>query len=151
MARKSRRRPRTPREVFLSHASSDRRFASKLAATLSRHRIPIWYSRKTIKGAQQWHDEIGKALARCDWFLLVLSPAAARSAWVKRELLYALQQQRYRDRTAPLMYRRCKYGKLSWTLDSIQRIDFTKDFARGYRELLDLWGVDVGLVRAAPR
>jgi hypothetical protein len=39
-----------------------------------------------IRGAQQWHDEIGTALKRCDWFLLVLSPQSVRSMWVKHEL-----------------------------------------------------------------
>ena len=131
----------TPREVFLSHASADRRFAAKLAGVLSRQGVPVWFSRRTIRGAQQWHDEIGKGLARCDWFLLVLSPAAVRSAWVKRELLYALQQRRYRERIAPLLYRPCKYAKLSWTLDSIQRIDFRGEFERGCRDLLRLWSV----------
>ena len=131
----------TPREIFLSHASPDRRFVSKLADALSRHRVRVWFSRRTIRGAQQWHDEIGKALARCDWFLLVLSPAAVQSAWVKRELLYALQQRRYREHIAPLLYRRCRYEKLSWTLDSIQRIDFTGEFERGCRDLVSLWSV----------
>ena len=140
----------TPREVFLSHVSSDRRFASRLADELSRHRVLHWYSQRTIQGAQQWHDEIGKALARCDWFLIVLSPPAVRSAWVKRELLYALQRRRYRNRIAPLLHRRCKYEQLSWTLDSIQQIDFTNDFERGCRDLLGLWGISHLGVGSAP-
>ncbi len=122
-----------PREIFLSHAAGDRRFASRLADELARRGIRVWYSRRTVLGAQQWHDEIGKALARCDWFLLVLSPSAVRSEWVKREFLGALQQKRYRRRIAPLLHRRCKYERLSWTLESIQQIDFTGDFARGLR------------------
>lgn len=140
----------TPREVFLCHASSDRRFVAKLVDVLTRRGVPVWYSSKTIRGAQQWHDEIGKALARCDWFLLVLSPAAVRSAWVKHELLYALQQRRYRERIAPLLYRRCPYEKLSWTLDSIQRIDFSGAFERGFRDLLRLWSVPPPSGQARP-
>lgn len=140
-----------PREIFLSHASVDRRFVSRIADALTDHRMRVWYSRRTVRGAQQWHDEIGKALARCDWFVLVLSPAAVRSAWVKRELLYALQQRRYREHIAPVLYRRCRYARLSWTLDSIQRIDFTGDFERGCRDLLGLWKVPLRRGRARPR
>ena|SRR2546427_2421434 len=51
-----------------------------------------------ILGAQQWHDEIGAALRRCDWFVLVLSPNAIESIWVKRELLFSLQQNRFEDK-----------------------------------------------------
>jgi hypothetical protein len=54
-----------PAEVFLSHASKDQAFANRLAAVLTRHGLRIFYSRKSIRGAEQWHDEIGRALERC--------------------------------------------------------------------------------------
>jgi hypothetical protein len=130
-----------PREVFLSHSHQDRAFASRLAETLGRHGVPVWYSRERIQGAQQWHDEIGRALRRCDWFALVLSPSAVRSEWVKRELLFALQKRRYQKRIVPLLRRRCRYDRLSWTLDSMQRVDFTGDFAAACRTLLKTWGI----------
>lgn len=130
-----------PREVFLSHAHQDHGFASRLAETLVRHAVPVWYSPIRIQGAQQWHDEIGRALARCDWFALVLSPSAVRSEWVKRELFYALQQRRYQQRIVPLLYKRCNFERLSWTLGSIQRVDFTRDFDAACRDLLRPWGI----------
>jgi hypothetical protein len=63
-----------PQEIFLSHSSLDNQFASDLAAVIRRHGIPVWYSRTNILGAQQWQDEIGAALQRCDWFVVILSP-----------------------------------------------------------------------------
>ena len=131
---------RVPREAFLSHASADRSTASALADTLRAHGVPVWYSTTNIQGAQQWHDEIGRALRRCDWFLLLLSPAAVRSSWVKRELLFALNKSRYANRIVPLFARRCDPDTLSWTLDELQRIDFRR-YVPGCRELLRLWGV----------
>jgi len=65
--------------VFLSHSTKDRKFALSLARTLKGHRIPYWYSATHIAIARQWHDEIGKALKRCDWFLVVLTPDAVKS------------------------------------------------------------------------
>jgi len=32
-----------------------------------------------IVAAKQWHDEIGNALSRCDWFIVVLTPDSVRS------------------------------------------------------------------------
>ena len=61
-----------PAEVFLSHANEDHSFANKLAAMLRGHGVPVWYGSTNILGAQQWHDEIGQALSRCDWFLLLM-------------------------------------------------------------------------------
>ena len=74
-----------PTEVFLSHSDQDRQFATDLAEMMRYHGIPVWYSRTNILGAQQWHDEIGAALRRCDWFVLALSPRSVESIWVKRE------------------------------------------------------------------
>ena len=130
-----------PNEVFLSHSSQDRAFVQKLVRVLRRHRIPVWYSETDVVGAQQWHDEIGAALRRCDWLVLVLSPGAAESLWVKRELLYALQQDRFDGRIAPLLYKPCSYEGISWTLSQMQIINFTGDFDEGCRELLRIWAV----------
>ena len=131
------------REVFLSHASLARKFATELAEVLRRHGISVWYSKTHIRGAQQWHDAIGRALARCTWFVVILSPDAVDSMWVKNELLFALNQRRYRDRIAPVLYKKCKYEKLSWTLSSFQIVDFTESIEAGYRELLRVWEVDL--------
>jgi hypothetical protein len=130
-----------PSEVFLSHASQDARFVTRLAESLQRHGIPVWYSQTNILGAQQWHDEIGAALKRRDWFLVVLSPHSLDSMWVKRELMFALQQRRFADRIVPVLHQPCDPGQLSWVLPSLQQVDFQQRFEDGCRELLRTWGL----------
>ena len=93
-----------PAEVFLSHSSVDRQFASDVGAVMRRHGVPVWYSQANILGAQQWQDEIGHALQRCDWFVIVLSPNSINSMWVKRELSYALNEKRFENRIVPLVH-----------------------------------------------
>lgn len=105
------------------------------------HGIPVWYSRTNILGAQQWHDEIGVALRRCDWFVLALSPRSVESIWVKREFLFALQQNRFVNKIAPLLYEPCSWEQFSWTLSSFQMVDFTQTFEQGCRDLLRVWGL----------
>jgi len=134
-----RRRFRRPREVFLSHAGKDRRFAGKIARLLRNVGIPVWYSRTNIHGAAQWHDEIGKALGRCDWFVLILTPHAVDSMWVKRELVYALNNRRYENKIVPLLRKPCRHARLSWALQEFQFVDFSKDFDKGCRALLRVW------------
>ena len=92
-----------PLEVFLSHSSVDRTFVKKLAHTLRCHGVPVWYSETNKRGAQVWHDEIGGALRRCDWMVLILSPDAVDSKWVKRELVFSLQQDRLDGRIVPII------------------------------------------------
>jgi hypothetical protein len=131
----------TPNEVFLSHAHSDTDFATSLVGTLRHHGIPVWFSQSNILGAQQWHDEIGNALQRCDWFAVVLSTAAVESKWVKRELVYALRENQYDNRIIPLLYKACDYRKLSWMLPDFQMIDFRENIDQGYGDLLRIWGL----------
>lgn len=129
------------REVFLSHSSKDRDFVVRLAAVLKRHKIRFWYSLSHIVGAKQWHDEIGRALGRCDWFLVVLTPHFVRSPWVKRELLFALNEHRYNERIIPVLRKPCEYSRLSWTLPEFQIVDLTGNFGVGCRQLLRIWGL----------
>ena len=131
-----------PHEVFLSHSNQDRGFVDSLAEVIRRHGVPIWYSQTNILGARQWHDEIGAALRRCDWFLIVLSPQSVESKWVKRELLYALDHGRYDNKIVPVMYRSCDYEeRLSWTLSIFQMVDFRGTIDQGYTDLFRIWGL----------
>lgn len=130
-----------PNEVFLSHSNLDRPFATAIVEMLRRHGIPLWYSQTNIIGAQQWHDEIGDALKRCDWFALILSPNSVKSIWVKREVLFALNDNRYAEKIVPLLYQPCDFNQLSWTLSLLQMVDFTQDFGDGCRDLLRIWGL----------
>ena len=136
MAAKSRR----AKEVFVSHASGDREFVQRLVSAFRKNNVGYWYSERHIPGATEWHDEIGRALDRCDWFLIILSPKSVKSIWVKRELLYALRQNRYRRRVVPILVRKCQYDQLSWTLADIEMIDFRKSFETGSKRLLEILG-----------
>ena len=129
-------------EVFLSHSSKDRDFIVRLVRVFKHHKIHYWYSATHISGAKQWHDEIGRALNRCDWFLIVLTPNAVRSHWVKRELLFALNEARYNERIVPLLRKPCEYSRLSWTLPEFQFVDFTGSFEVGCRQLLKVWKIE---------
>lgn len=131
----------TPTEVFLSHSDQDRNFATEIRDCLVAHGIPVWYSRISIVGARQWHDEIGSALSRCDAFLVILSPASVVSKWVKRELLFALTADHYENSIVPLLHKPCEYSDLSWTLPQLEIVDFSRDHRSGCRDLLRIWGI----------
>jgi hypothetical protein len=130
-----------PKEVFLSHSSTNRRIATAVADTLRNHGVPVWYSRTNIMTAQLWQDEIGKALRRCDWFLVLVSSAAITSIWVKRELSYALNHSQYDDHIMPVMVENCDYEELSWTLGIFQMADLNVDPEGAYKQMLQTWGL----------
>ncbi len=130
-----------PVEVFLSHSAKDRRFLKRLAAVLRSHGLSAWFSEHGVLGAAQWHDEIGAALARCDWMIVILSPAAIASRWVKREVTHAIEEPRFDGRIIPLRISVCEAKDLSWVLPQIQTIDFIGRFDDACRELFAIWGI----------
>lgn len=120
--------------------SYPKRFISNLSSSLVRGGVSLIAIGEShleasalvlVDMAQQWHDEIGAALRRCDWFVLGLSPHAIESIWVKRELLFSLQQNRFENKMVPLLYQPCVYERLSWTLSLFQMTDFTQTFEQG--------------------
>ena len=129
-----------PTEVFLSHSKQDRAEAQRLVRVLSKHGVPVFFSPRNIVGAQQWQNEILGALRRCDWFMVLLSPGAIDSMWVKREVAFALQDPRYEDKIIPLKYRDCDLKSLQW-LTLFQMINFGGDFGGGCLSLLRIWGI----------
>lgn len=130
-----------PLELFLSHCHEDHEAVGRLTAILRDHGVPVWLSEDAIRGSRRWHDEIGAALARCDWFMVLLSPASVRSDWVKEEIRYAMRQPRLRTRIIPVMHETCDPDQLSWTLGNRQMIDLRADWQAGCRELLRIWGI----------
>jgi len=130
-----------PNELFLSYSSLDHAFANSIVEVLRYHSIPVWHGETNLLGAQQWHDEIGAALRRCDWFAVILSPNAADSMWVRRELRFALDERGLDNKILPVLYQACDLDQLSWTLSSTQMIDFTGDFHTACRALLRTWGL----------
>lgn len=140
------RAPRRPREVFLSRAEEEPagidRSIRSVVETLGQHRIAVWTAPAKIRAAQHWHDQIGQALARCDWFMLALTRRSVTRPWVKRELLFALNDERYHERILPLVFEDCAIERLSWVLrGSTQIVDFTSNAERAHRALLATWGL----------
>jgi hypothetical protein len=130
-----------PKEVFLCHSGFDWEFANEIAELLRRHGVPVWHGPTNIRGGQHWQDGVGDALERCDWFVILLSPDSLKSVWVKRELMFALEEDRYNKTIVPVVIRACNHRQLSWTLSSRQLVDFTDDFEKGCRAFLHIWGI----------
>ncbi|HEX9629642.1 MAG TPA: toll/interleukin-1 receptor domain-containing protein, partial [Pyrinomonadaceae bacterium] len=78
---------------------------------------------------------------RCDWLVVLLSANSIESIWVKREVLFALNDHRYDERIVPVLYQTCDHAQLSWTLSLLEMVDFTQGLENGFRELLRIWGI----------
>src|SRR5438046_1433154 len=81
-------------QVFISHSSHNRAFVEReLLPLLKSNGIGTWYSRDDIRTAEDWERSILRGLRECDWFLLVMSPQAAHSRWVRDEVHWAMDER----------------------------------------------------------
>jgi nucleoside 2-deoxyribosyltransferase len=66
--------------VFLTYAREDAAFADTLADALKRRGFGIWSNHQAIQPDEDWEQELRDHLTAADSVVVVLSPAAARSA-----------------------------------------------------------------------
>ncbi len=82
---------RDPRQVFVSHALVDADFAHRLAGDLESKGWRIWIAPDSIPPGEKWVEAIGRGLDGSGVFLVVLTPAAVGSPWVKTETNAAIE------------------------------------------------------------
>jgi formylglycine-generating enzyme required for sulfatase activity len=101
-------------QVFLSHSSKDAEFALLLAADLRAAGIPVWKAPESILKGEEWVPAIQRGLTTSTHFLLLQSPAAVESGWVRFEFDSALELY-MRDRIKIIMvdYESC-HAPLFW-------------------------------------
>src|SRR5215831_20612597 len=81
--------------VFISHASPDVEFASKIRRRLQAARITAWLDRNSIRFGALLGDELLEAIKDNRVVVLLWSKAAARSRWVATEILTAYHTKRF--------------------------------------------------------
>jgi hypothetical protein len=75
-----------PIKLFLSYCSTDRAFADKLHSALStKDRLEIWYDQDRLQLGDSLVFSISDGLNRCDYGIVLLSPAYMDSIWCQRE------------------------------------------------------------------
>ena len=120
-------------QVFISYSHQDIDFAIDLATSLAKAEISIWQDIESLKGGEIWADEIEKGLLLSKMVLVIISPSANKSDWVKKEYTYALTAKR---KVVPLLYKDCD---IPFLLNNIQYIDFSKqDYNLALNELIDV-------------
>jgi hypothetical protein len=124
--------------VFISHSSHDRDVVEReVIEPLRKHGVETWYSKDKIKTAADWERSIWRGLNQCEWFLVVLTPRAVESYWVRSEVAWALTQRR--GRVIPVMLEACDPAELYLGLQPIQHIDFSHDTEQARARLLDFF------------
>ncbi|KAA3664015.1 MAG: TIR domain-containing protein [Chloroflexi bacterium] len=83
--------PRNPRQIFVSHATVDVDLAHQVAHDLGEHGYEIFITPDSIRPGEKWGPAIERGLDESGIFLVLLTPHAVKSNWVKDETYAAIE------------------------------------------------------------
>src|SRR4030095_589114 len=122
-------------QLFVSYSRKDIGFVRRLAGDLETAGFDVWWDVSDLRGGDDWLRLIPAAIESSDYFVVVLSPNAIDSEWVKREYTQALS---LRKKIIPIMLAK---ASVPFALNTLNYIDFTSDdYAASLKSLLDVLG-----------
>lgn len=133
------------KRVFISYTGSDKAFVERLNTDLVNSGLKVWWDAWDIGVGDSIVEKVDKALSTHDHFVIVLSPEAVRSRWVKKELNATLMRSLSdrRIKFLPVLHKPCKIPTI---IGDIKYADFTKDYSTGFSSLVRA----MGLLHARP-
>ncbi len=90
-------------KVFLSHAHTDAPLAARICKVLAESGLEVWDPDRDLLPGDNWAGEVARALEESEAMVVLLTPAAASSPYVKRDIEYALGAKNYRNRLIPVV------------------------------------------------
>jgi len=136
------KQPRDPKQVFISHSSKDAEIAHRLADDLRRAGLRVWITPGSIQPLEAWEDAIERGLDESGQFVLLASPNATQSEWVKRETREAYKAERKGQMGLyPLMVEDCELSEIYRWLDKQAIHCHIERYNDGLRELLKAMGI----------
>ncbi len=132
--------------IFISHSHIDNEFGTRLAQDLSRvlgDESAVWYDvLGGLHGGDTWWEKILEELIARKVFIVVLTPEAMQSPWVRDEINLAWSQKNSREgkQIIPLLYRECKVRA---DLNTLQIVSFLspKTYETAFKEVLMTLGL----------
>ena len=107
-------------DVFISYSREDADTMHKVEAGLQAAGLIIWTDRGIYPGSPSWKTEIEQAIRDAGCVVVLFSPSAVESRWVRAELDYADAQKKP---IYPLLVRGDQSNAVPFGFTSYQRID----------------------------
>jgi hypothetical protein len=114
-------------KVFISHAATDARLASRLTQVLREAGFDVWHDTEIFPG-ENWGEKLGEALRESDAMVVLLTPDSVRSPNVRYEIGYALGKSDYKGRLLPVIAaspEQLPKEEIPWVLNRLRMIQLT--------------------------
>lgn len=113
------------KHVFLSYSRRDLALMQRTRDALRAANVAVWTDESIAVGAPLWKDAIEKAIENAGCLLVILSPDAKQSIWVKRELDYAAAHS---VPITPVLGRGTDAESVPFSLAGSQYVDLSTSF-----------------------
>src|SRR5687768_15708014 len=124
------------KDIFISYSRRDQEFVTRLASDLHAQVAGVWFDQSTIQLGEKWHDEIMEGIRDCKAFILVLSPDAMESRYVREEVNKALELGKT---IFPVIYRPAQWtGEFESLVREVQTLDLRSgSYTDNFQKLVD--------------
>jgi hypothetical protein len=123
------------RIVFISHSSKDKPIVRRLTADLTNEGIKVWLDEQSIMVGDSISERISQALAKSDFFIIVISKNSLSSDWVQRELNATIMAELSR-RSVHILPVRLDDTEIPTLLIDRQYADLSKSYQDGLKQLV---------------
>ena len=125
-----------PEDIFISYSRRDQEFVTRLASDLDARVDGVWFDQAAIQLGEKWHDEIMEGIRDCKAFILILSPDAVESKYVREEVNKALELGKT---IFPVLYRPGNWtGEFETLVKEVQTLDLRSgSYTDNFQKLVD--------------
>ncbi len=112
--------------IFLSYGRPDIEIMQRVRDSLCAEGLEVWTDESLTPGTQSWQTEIEQAIEQSLCVVVILTPHAKQSRWVREELNYAELQD---VRIFPILARGTEKTAIPFGFITAQRVDIRRDKA----------------------
>jgi hypothetical protein len=123
-----------PPDIFLSYSRRDRDTMLRVRRDLEAAGFRVWTDEHIRPGAPSWLQEIENAIQVVRCVVVILSPNAVKSEWVREEIRYA---QIHRKRIFCLMAAGDETTAIPFGMAQINWVDIRSDYDTGIGQLVE--------------
>ena len=123
------------RHFFISYSRTDTSKKQNIVKQLRARGINLWVDiENLVPGTPAWELEIERAIRGAAGIIVLLSPESNNSEWVRREISFAEQNDKY---VFPVLIRGDENDSIPLRLSNHQWVDLREDYNNGLDELAD--------------
>jgi hypothetical protein len=108
----------------VSYSQSDQRLAETITKRLHDAGLAV-FDVSSVSPGENWAAQAGKALAKSDAVVVLLSPTAVNTPSVRYEINYALSNRRFENRLLPVVVK--PDVEVPWVLRRLPTVDLSDE------------------------